>query len=128
MSEEQVKFEGREVILSESDKQFLRDLKDLLNPTNELRNQTGDNFHEENCLYVKSSKKQDTDFVLEQLKKILEIDYLNNNEVDKMGVIPWQNSITLYKNKKGEKIYLEDKKGKIYEYSQSPRHLPIKKK
>lgn len=115
ISIEQVDEEGNRKQNSKLDENFI---DRFMQQSDEIKK-----IYNDNCIPLKSSKKEDVENVVEQIKCMLKPkdDNLENN-----GIISWKNHIVSYKDKKGEETYIRSKNGNIYEYSKFPeRKEPI---
>lgn len=115
VSIEQVDEKGNRKRNSKSDEDFIAR---FMQQSDEVKK-----IYEDNCIPLRSSKKEDVETVVEQIKGILK---LKDDDLEKQGIISWKNHIASYKDKNGEETYVRAKDGNIYEYSQLPdRKEPI---
>lgn len=115
VSIEQVDEKGNRKHNSKSDEDFI---VRFMHQSDEVKK-----IYADNCIPLKSSKKENVENVIAQINDILE---LKDGDLESQGIISWRNHIVSYKDKKGEETYVKAKNGNTYEYSQlSERKDPI---
>lgn len=102
--------------LSESDEQFIRDMK-VMEKLRQEKCQEG-NFVQENCLLVDTDDRQSMIYFMDRMQGLFKYNYAESNL--QRGVRTWGHNITSYKNKPNEEIYIEAQDGDYYEYSVHP--------
>lgn len=101
--------------LSESDEQFIRDMKTINSMRNEISNNK--NFIKENCFLLDTDKESEVGAISSKVQRIL-INGRKDRHLN--GVKVWVRNQKEYKNKPGEEIYIASDDGKYYEYSIHP--------
>lgn len=111
--------------LSESDEQFISDMKEMETLKNEMSK--GENLKSQNCLLLSTDREDEVSEFLKRMQDILMNSDNNGKSLNGMQV--WKNDIHFYRNKPKEEIYIMAQDGKYYEYSKHPnRTKPINSK
>lgn len=102
--------------LSESDEQFIRDMKDMEKLRKKMSK--GGDFKSKNCLLLDTDRE---DEVTSFLKKIQDELMENGNQNKTLkGIQVWKNQVYFYKDKQKEEIYILAQDGKCYKYNKHP--------
>lgn len=102
--------------LSESDEQFIKDMRAIEN----LRKEKcpDGNLVQENCLLVDTDDRNSVIYFMDRMQRLFNYNYAESNL--RRGVRTWGHNITSYKNKPNEEIYIEAQNGEYYEYNVHP--------
>ncbi len=102
--------------LSESDEQFIRDMKDMERLRKEKAK--GGDFKRQNYLLLDTDRKDEVTSFLRRIQDKLMENGSQNKSLN--GIQVWRNKIYFYKDEPKEAIYVLAQDGKYYEYSKHP--------